>query len=379
MHTLAHIMLAASVLPHGAQTGRVTQFYSPEDGSFVMKRIMHSRTDGQAIAQTAEWSHRRQSELPAHGVAMAPSPRRAMTPYLTKRALVLRGGSTNFNLLFELASAVRVPGLSRVLLVSLAAVFTLQVCGIVDTDRWAHIDECVDAGEFYRMSTSTFLHADLRHLACNSLSLAAMTPRVEATFGTLGAICIFLLTGICGSCGGRVFGYDLGLRLEIALLNCLSEFGVGHRRFGVERVDSRRVMSIGASGAAFGFTGSLVGSQIRNPSLAGFKDPLAYLAMLFARDIYIAWVDPDGGQINHAAHLAGGVTGVCFGLALSPNVRYHGFDRWLHARFMLLFAVNGGLHIAALLKAMGLLGLPWSVLKGLVPSRANQRRSETQT
>ena len=52
-------------------------------------------------------------------------------------------------------------------------------------------------------------------------------------------------------------------------------------------------------------------------------------------------------------------------------MRYHGFDRWLHARFMLLFAVNGGLHIAALLKAMGLLGLPWSVLKGLVPSRAN--------
>ena len=201
--------------------------------------------------------------------------------------------------------------------------------------------------------------------------LAATCPKVEATFGTLGAICIFLLTGIVGSCGGRLFGYHFGLRLEIAILNCMSEFGIGRRRSQI--AGPADPMSIGASGAAFGFVGSLIGSQVRNPSLAGMKAPLFYLAMLFVKDIYYAWADEEY-SVNHAAHLAGGLAGLLCGYIVAPNVRFQGFDRWLEVRFVLMLALTAGLHVAALMKAHGVLGLPLRVLSSLA-SRGTASRS----
>ena len=237
-------------------------------------------------------------------------------------------------------------------------------------------------GEWYRTSSSTFLHFGFQHLALNALFLAAITPTIEETFGTVNAICIFLLTGVFGSFGARIFGHEFVPRLEIALLNCLSEFGIGHRRSHLP-VDDGSTMSVGASGAAYGFNGALVGSLVRNPHIQGVKAPLFYLAYHFASDVFLAFW---GGyhNINHAAHIAGGLSGALLGFVLSPNARRRGPDRWLAMRSMVTFALTVGLHIAAVLKAMRV-RVPSSLLNlGFVTSgtwhfgRAPARRRRRQ-
>lgn len=268
--------------------------------------------------------------------------------------LSLRGGQrtrelNEFDLFLQLVEAAKVPGLSRVVLIVLAAVFVLQLVGVVNDDSWAHNERQVQRGEWYRLSSCTFLHADFQHLALNALFLASITPSIEKMFGTVDAVTIFLLSGIAGSCGGRFLGYNFVPRLEIALLNCLSEFGIGHRRSHLP-VDDGSTMSVGASGAAYGYNGALIGACVRNPGQMGLVAPIFYLAYHFASDVLRALCDGER-SIDHAAHIAGGLSGALLGCLLSPNARRPGPDGWLVLRSLLARALAIGLHVAALLKA----------------------------
>ncbi|MDD6272529.1 MAG: rhomboid family intramembrane serine protease [bacterium] len=84
----------------------------------------------------------------------------------------------------------------------------------------------VQNGEFYRLFTCMFMHANLIHLAFNMYALYVLGPQVERYYGKYRFIAIYLVSGILGSLFSGVF---------------MSEY----------------TLSLGASGAIFGLLGSI--------------------------------------------------------------------------------------------------------------------------
>lgn len=84
----------------------------------------------------------------------------------------------------------------------------------------------VQSGDYYRLFTSVFLHANLYHIFFNMYALYILGPQVEKYYGKLKFIIIYLVSGILGSLFSCVFMQANSL-------------------------------SIGASGAIFGLFGSL--------------------------------------------------------------------------------------------------------------------------
>ena len=84
----------------------------------------------------------------------------------------------------------------------------------------------VKLGQYWRLITCMFLHADIIHLLCNMYALYVVGPRVEDFFGKKKFLLIYFLSGISGSL------LSLGL--------------------------NNNVVSVGASGAIFGLFGALL-------------------------------------------------------------------------------------------------------------------------
>ena len=84
----------------------------------------------------------------------------------------------------------------------------------------------VKNGEFFRLFTCMFLHADLVHLACNMYALYLIGPQVERYYGRWRFLLIYIISGLLGSVFSCVF---------------MSEM----------------TFSLGASGAIFGLFGSV--------------------------------------------------------------------------------------------------------------------------
>ena len=83
----------------------------------------------------------------------------------------------------------------------------------------------VRVGEFYRLITSAFLHADIAHLIFNMYALYALGTQVETVLGKKKFFLIYLISAVCGSLMSIMFN---------------------------------DVVSVGASGAIFGVLGSLI-------------------------------------------------------------------------------------------------------------------------
>lgn len=84
----------------------------------------------------------------------------------------------------------------------------------------------IKRGEYYRLFTCMFLHANFIHLICNMYALYVIGPQVESFFGKWKYLFIYLVSGICGSMLSMTF--------------------------------SQAALSVGASGAIFGLLGSLL-------------------------------------------------------------------------------------------------------------------------
>jgi rhomboid protease GluP len=136
----------------------------------------------------------------------------------------------------------------------------------------ANVKELVQAGEFYRLITSSFLHIGILHLLCNMYCLYVIGSQIESFFGKWKFLIIYLFSAICG--------------------NLLS-------------IATGTSISAGASGAIFGLFGSLLyfgyhyrvylGSVIRSQII-----PLIVLNLL------IGFVFTN---VDNAAHIGGLVGG----------------------------------------------------------------------
>jgi membrane associated rhomboid family serine protease len=164
------------------------------------------------------------------------------------------------------------------------------------------------AEEPWRLVTAIFLHAGLWHLGFNLLAIATIGPRIEALYGRMTMLFLFVATGTLANIGSGAVGLD----------------GVG----------------IGASGGMMGLIGVAAGYGQRLGTSAGRAlrdDMLKWTAYTIVFGLFIG--------ADNWAHVFGGLSGAAFGFAVRP-------EPWNAPRLVPLRAVLG---LAGAVAAIGAL------------------------
>lgn len=143
------------------------------------------------------------------------------------------------------------------------------------------------SGEWWRPVCSMFLHGGAIHLAMNMYSMNNIGPFAERLFGGTRLIVIYMLGGI------------------VAAVST----GVWHAQTG-----GKQALLVGASGAVFAVVGALMAFLLRRGNQTGRQIGFE-LAKNAAFMIGIGFVVP---IISNAAHVAGFVVGILFGLVVKP-------------------------------------------------------------
>jgi rhomboid protease GluP len=135
-------------------------------------------------------------------------------------------------------------------------------------------------GEWYRLFTSNYLHADIFHIFVNMYSLYNIGPNILSIFKPSGFAIIYIASGIAGSLFSFLFNSGL----------------------------SRG--SLGASGAIMGLLGALLSYSILEPGNTGlFNTILINVAIIALYGFLIP-------QIDNWGHLGGFITGFALGFGL---------------------------------------------------------------
>jgi len=145
----------------------------------------------------------------------------------------------------------------------------------------------VQNGEWWRLITSIFLHADLGHLAMNGLSLYYLGNNLELSSGRRRYLLIFFLSGLAGS----------------VLQLLLGE----HRSFGV-----------GASGAIFGMAGAVLLFMWQHRRYFPTTVRQSAMQMLLLLGLQLGLGFAVGQGIGNWAHLGGLIMGVACALVIGP-------------------------------------------------------------
>lgn len=147
-------------------------------------------------------------------------------------------------------------------------------------ERYGLVAQPVFAGEWWRLFTSAFLHANLTHIAFNMFALYQVGLWVERFYGTTRMAIIYGFAALGGS-------------LAVIYL-------------------SPNVLTIGASGAIFGLFGALAvaGLRLGKPG----RDILRQSTGIIVINLVISFLP--GTNISYDAHIGGLVAGTLFGLAL---------------------------------------------------------------
>lgn len=137
--------------------------------------------------------------------------------------------------------------------------------------------EGVAAGQYYRLLTAAFLHANLIHLVFNMLALAQLGPGLEQRLGRVRFLGLYLLAALGGS----------------TLSFLISDPGV---------------LGVGASGAIYGLFGAYFVVERR---LGGDTRPIVTLILV---NLAISFAVP---IIDWRAHLGGLITGAAVAVLLA--------------------------------------------------------------
>lgn len=142
----------------------------------------------------------------------------------------------------------------------------------------------VREGEFYRLFSAMFLHADMEHLFNNMMVLVIVGALIENYLGHFTYLFLYIIAG--------VFGNLLSMYYEISK-------------------DDFRV-SLGASGATMGIVGFLVVWLVINRKVL-VKDKSMVLRLLLLL-VFVVEACFFQAQANTQAHLGGFLAGFIFGL-----------------------------------------------------------------
>ena len=145
----------------------------------------------------------------------------------------------------------------------------------------------VRAGEYHRMVTPAFLHADLGHLFVNMVTLYFFGPAVEQMYGTLGFLVLYVGSQLAAQ------GYTLW-----------------------RKWDDAAYQALGASGAV---SGVLMAFCLVEPTALlylFFAIPIPAFVFAIGYLAYSTLAMGSGGRVAHEAHLGGAVGGLVLGVLL---------------------------------------------------------------
>jgi len=127
----------------------------------------------------------------------------------------------------------------RLLLIASAVTFTGDVVGV------AH-------GEYYRLLTAAFLHGSVLHLLFNMYALFLVGPQLEAAFGRVRFVALYLTAALGGSVASYVFSAPNqgGLGASGAVFGLFAAYYVVARRLNI---DSRAITTVLAINLVIGF------------------------------------------------------------------------------------------------------------------------------
>lgn len=151
------------------------------------------------------------------------------------------------------------------------------------------INIAVTQGEYWRLLTAVFLHANLVHVIMNTISLYFIGMAIELFYGKWRYLVIFVLAGLVGN----IFTFFLMPPMSL---------------------------SIGASGGVFGIFGALGAFYLINRRALGRAFPRLVREWLFFLSINLIFglAIPN---INNIAHFGGLASGFVLGLVLARKLR----------------------------------------------------------
>ena len=142
--------------------------------------------------------------------------------------------------------------------------FGINAFGMDLLSKFALYPEYVASGEWYRVITSTFLHADLFHLLFNMYALNVIGSQIEHYYGKVKYLVIYLLSGIMGSLFSILItsNWSIGASGAIfGLLGAILYFGYNYRLYLGSALKSQIIPLI-----VFNL---IIGALIPNIDLAG--------------------------------------------------------------------------------------------------------------
>src|SRR5712691_12728314 len=150
-------------------------------------------------------------------------------------------------------------------------------------EQWALFGPAVANGDWWRLLTAAFLHANLLHIGLNMLALVWLGAPVERYIGHLRYLALYVVSGLAGSAG--------------ALL--ATPTGI----------------TVGASGAVFGILGALLIIEYQQTgNIAGQACTLIVINLAFSFTV---------NGISVGGHIGGLIGGIAAMLALSRFGRRH--------------------------------------------------------
>ena len=195
------------------------------------------------------------------------------------------------------AEQVRTPTAARVSMTLLGACVALFLAGLVIPGLGnemfllgAQFNRVVAAGEWWRLLTAGFLHADVAHILFNMMALYILGPHLEREVGSAAFASLYFASMLAG--GAAFF-----------LLNADG-------------------VAVGASGAIFGLFGAWLAVAFRNRHTAWGRSGLNQLLLLLGINLALPLFIP---RIAWEAHLGGLLAGlVIAGLWTLPALRGRG-------------------------------------------------------
>jgi len=144
--------------------------------------------------------------------------------------------------------------------------------------------DTVKMGEWWRLFTASFLHANLLHLGMNGVALWLFGSAVEKTMGRWRMVVVFLLGGALGNLlSASVAHYDVAIGASGGVFAVIGAFGVGVWR-------------------------------LRSPMYLFLRRRLlVVLALMVAADFAIGGLEP---QVDNLAHVGGLVAGAMLAVVL---------------------------------------------------------------
>lgn len=177
----------------------------------------------------------------------------------------------------------------------------------------------ITCGQYWRLLTACFLHADVMHILSNLIGLYFWGPHAELLLGRAKYLIVYLFSGLMGS----VFSYALN-----------------------------RSWAVGASGALFGIFGALLYFRTRHKQVF---DRVFGMQVLVIIGINLAngFISPGIDNLGHIGGLVGGFLAT-FSLGLfKEKQRWY---QWLAAAGMLL--LFAALFVFGIFRWSAVLGIP---------------------